>query len=55
MRGEESLMEPCWWTFRDGNGVIHALFLENVDDFMLACHDSPFRKHVFGSINNLCE
>ena len=26
-RGEESLMEPCLWTFRDENGVIHALRL----------------------------
>ena len=25
MRGGESLMEPCLWTFRDENGVIHAL------------------------------
>ena len=53
MRGEESLMEPCVWTFRDENGVIHSLCLENVDDFMLACSDSPFGKHVFDSINNL--
>ena len=35
MRGEESLMEPCLWTFRDENGVIHALCLVFVDDFML--------------------
>ena len=35
MRGGESLMEPCLWTFQDENGVIHALCLENVDDFML--------------------
>ena len=25
MRGEESVMETCLWTFRDDNGVIHAL------------------------------
>ena len=42
MRGEESLMEPCLWTFRDENGVIHALCLVYVDDFMLACSHSPF-------------
>ena len=51
-RGEESLVESCWWTFRDENGVIHALCLVHVDDFMLACSDSPFGKHVFDSINN---
>ena len=55
MRGEESLMEPCLWTFRDENGVIHALCLVYVDDFMLACSDSPFGKHVFHRINNLYE
>ena len=27
MKGEESVMEPCLWTFRDENGVIHALCL----------------------------
>ena len=53
MRGEESLMQPCLWTFRDGSGVIHALCLVYVDDFMLACSDSPFGKHVQDSINNL--
>ena len=30
-------MEHCFWTFRDENGVIHALCLVYVDDFMLAC------------------
>ena len=40
-------MEPCLWTFRDENGVIHALCFVYVDDFMLACSDSPFGKHVF--------
>ena len=55
MRGEESIMEPCLWTFRDEIGVIHALCLVYVDDFMLACSDSPFGKHVFDSINNLYE
>ena len=34
--GEESLMEPCLWTFRDENGVIRALCLVYVYDFMLA-------------------
>ena len=24
MGGEESLMEPCLWTFRDKNGISHA-------------------------------
>ena len=48
-------MEPCLWTFRDENGVIHALCLVYVDDFVLACRDSPFGKHVFESINNLYE
>ena len=38
MRGEESVMEPCLWTFRDENDVIHAL--------CLACS-------VFDSINDL--
>ena len=32
---------PCVWFF--------------VDDFMLACSDSPFGKHVFDSTNNLYE
>ena len=55
VRREESLMEPCLWTFRDENGVIHALCLVYVDDLMLECSDSPFGKHVFDSINNLYE
>ena len=55
MRGEESVMEQCLWTFRDENDVIHVLCLVYVDDFMLACSDSPFGKHVFDSINNLYE
>ena len=37
MEGEESLMELCLWTFRDDSGVIRALCLVCVDDFMLAC------------------
>ena len=48
-------MEPCLWTFRDENGVIHVLCLVYVDDFMLACSDFPFGKHVFESINYLYE
>ena len=32
------------------NGVIHALCLVYVDDFMLACSDSPFGKRVFGAL-----
>ena len=48
-------MEPCLWTFRDENGVIQALCLVYVDDFMLACSDSPFGKHIFERINNLYE
>ena len=55
MRGEESVIDPGLWTFRDENGVIHALCLVYVDDFILACSDSPFGKHVFESINNLYE
>ena len=55
LTGEESVIEPCLWTFRDENGVIHALCLVYVDDFMLACSDSPFGKHVFENINNLFE
>ena len=55
MRGEESIMEPCLWTFRDENGVIHALCLVYVDDIMLACSVSPFGKHVFHSINKMYE
>ena len=47
MRGEESVMDPCLWTFRDENGVMHALCLVHVDDFMLACSDSPFEKVSF--------
>ena len=50
-----TVMEPCLWTFRDENGVIHALCFVYVDDFMLACSDSPLGKHVFESINNLYE
>ena len=55
LKGEESVMEPCLWTFRDENGVILALCLVYVDDFMLACSDSPFGKRVFESINNMYE
>ena len=55
LRGEESVMETSLWTFRDGNSVIRALCFVYVDDFMLACSDSPFGKHVFDSINNLYE
>ena len=55
MTGEESVMEPCLGTFLDENGVIYALCLVYVADFMLACSDSPFGKHVFDSINNLYE
>ena len=55
MKGEESVMEPCLWTFRDENGVIHALCLVYVEAFMLVCSDSPFGKHVFESIDNLYE
>ena len=55
MRGEESLTKPCLWTIRDENGVIHALCLVYVDDFMLACSDCAFGKHVFDSIDNLYE
>ena len=55
LTSEESVMEPCLWTFRDENGVIHALCLVYVDDFMLACNDSPCGKHIFESINNLYE
>ena len=55
MEGEESVMEPFLWTFRDENGVSHALCLVHVDDIMLACSDSPFGKHVFECINNLYE
>ena len=44
IRGEESVMELCLWTLRDENGVIHALCLVYVDDFMLACSDFPFGK-----------
>ena len=55
MKGEESVIEPCLWTFRDENGVIHALCLVYVDDFMLACNDSPFGKHISESITNLYE
>ena len=55
MGGEESVVEPCLWTFRDENGVIHALCLVYVDDFMLACSDSPSGKYVFDSISNLYE
>ena len=53
MKGEESVMEPCLRTFRDEEGAIQALWLG--DDFMLACSDSPFGKHVFESINKLYE
>ena len=53
LTGEESVMGPCLWTFRDENGVIHALCLVHVDDYMFACSDSPFGKHIFESINTL--
>ena len=55
MGSEESLMEGCLWTFRDENGVIHALCLVYVDDFMLACSDSPFGKRIFDGTNTLYE
>ena len=35
--------------------IVSALSLVYVDDFMLACSDSPFGKHVFDSVNNLYE
>ena len=44
MNGEESVTEPCLWTFRDENSVIHVLCLVYVEDFMLTCSDSPFGK-----------
>ena len=47
MGGEESLVELCLWTFRDENGVIEALCLVYVDDFMLACSDSTCGKRIF--------
>ena len=55
LRDEEYIMEPCLWTFREESGVMHALCLLYVDDFMLACYASPFGKHVFDSVNNLYE
>ena len=33
----------------------HSCSVLYVDDFMLACSDSPFGKHIFDSINNLHE
>ena len=48
-------MEPRFWTFRNENGVIHALCVVYDDDFLHACSDSPFGKHVFDSINSLYE
>ena len=52
---EEFVMGPCLWTFPDENGVIHALCLVCVDDFMLTCSDSPFGKHIFESSDNSYE
>ena len=46
---------PVFGLFRDENGVIHALCLVYVDDFMLVCSDSLLGKHIFESINNLNE
>ena len=53
MGGEESLMEPCLWIFRNENGVIHALCLVHVDDFKLACSIYSYGQYVFDGINNL--
>ena len=53
MGSEESLLAPCVWTFRDGNGVLQVLCLVNFDDFMLACSDSTFGKQVFDGVDNL--
>ena len=53
MGGEESLMELC--LTRAESGVIQALCLVYVDDFILACSDSPFGKRIFDGINNLYE
>ena len=50
---KNSLMEPCLWTFRNENGVIHALCLVHVDDFKLACSNSSYGQYVFDGINNL--
>ena len=36
------------------NGVIHALCLVYVDDFMLACSDSPLGKHIFLKALPIC-
>ena len=55
MGGEESLLEPCLWTFRDEMVSFRPLCFLYVDDFVLACSDSPFGKRVFDGINNLYE
>ena len=52
---EESVMEPCLWTFRNDNGVIQALCVVDVDGFILACSDSPFGKRILDGINHLYE
>ena len=55
MGGDEYFMEPCLWIFRDAHGVMQALCWVYVDDFMLACSDSPRGKRTFDGIDNLYE
>ena len=56
LRNTCKVRNPSWNTVcGDENGVIHALCLAYVDDFMLACNDTPLGKHVFESMNNLYE
>ena len=43
------------WTFEGEDGVIQALCLAHVDDFMLACSGSPLGKRIFDGNNNLYE
>ena len=54
MGSGESLIELRLWT-RNESGVIQALCLVYVDDFILACSDSPLGKRIFDGINNLYE
>ena len=53
MRGEESVMEPCLWTFRDENGVILCAWCTSMTSCWRAA--TFHLENVCDCINNLYE
>ena len=47
------IKESCLWTFPDSAGVVEALCLVFVDDFMLSVHSSLGGRGVSEFVNNL--